>query len=145
MYFDILNAYLILPSLWSNPRFALNLTCLTNSIGFSYFVTFSKILGNRFFVVCPFAVLILSSFAFCNVLLLLLFPILYLGNISNKKYHFLCGFPKEWNSMTIVQKKKGIEALINVLGVLVGVFHVFELWWYLLHLVFWIYMFGDLL
>ena len=104
MYFDILNVYLSLPSLWSNPRFALNLTCLTNSIEFSYFVTFSKILGNRFFVVCPFAVLILSSFAFCNVLLLLLFPITYLGNISNKNYHFLCGFPKEWNSMTIVQK-----------------------------------------
>ena len=101
--------------------------------------------GKSFFVVCPFAVLILSSFAFCNVLLLLLFPIPYLGNISNKKYHFLCGFPKEWNSMTIVQKKKGIEALINVLGVLVGVFGVFELWRYLLHLVFWIYMFGDLL
>ena len=80
------------------------LTCFTNSIGFSYFVTFSKILGNRYFVVCPFAVLILSSFAFCNVLLLLLFPITYLGNISNKNYHFLCGFPKEWNSMTIVQK-----------------------------------------
>ena len=60
--------------------------------------------GKSFFVVCPFAVLILSSFAFCNVLLLLLFPIPYLGNISNKKYHFICGFPKEWNSMTIVQK-----------------------------------------